>query len=327
MNTNLDYLNIDIPRSWKRDQESWSLNDSVIISSKTSLVNNWLKKNNNIMATPTSTPGNSQISMHKLQLKQITNNIQQLELHLATLSQLDETNEVATNISNIEDNILDLKQEKQNIERDIKQSLEISNIYRNRLAFPQCGTNDKQIAWKIVYNAIPSKIDGSDREEFACTWKILKTLAETHEWSERNLCEALNHILIGEANDFFSMKRDQPFQKRIAALLTAYMPTDNYMTRRAQLQSFKRRSGDSIEQFMSKLEYYIERTNIGYPENIRKGRKDNILEITLLKVCSPSAKLKIEEKINQAYETGYFLTIDEKIAIASRQEIVANDMP
>ena len=31
--------------------------------------------------------------------------------------------------------------------------------------------------------------------------------------------------------------------------------------------------------------------------------------------------------MNEAYEAGYFLTIEEKVAIASRQEIVANDMP
>ena len=31
-------------------------------------------------------------------------------------------------------------------------------------------------------------------------------------------------------------------------------------------------------QFNSKLEYYIERTNIVYPSNIRKGLKDNIQE-------------------------------------------------
>ena len=78
---------------------------------------------------------------------------------------------------------------------------------------------------------------------------------------------------------------------------------------------------------MCKLEYFIERTNIGYPPHIRKGRKDNIMQQTLMKVYSKSAKEKIENKIAEAYENGFFLTIEEKIAIAARQEQIAQDAP
>lgn len=73
---------------------------------------------------------------------------------------------------------------------------------------------------------------------------------------------------------------------------------------------------------MSEPEYYIGRINSRYPPNIRRGRKVNILEITLLKICSPSAMDKIEAKMNEAYEAGYLL-----LAITSRQKGVANDMP
>ena len=328
MNNSLDYLNIDIPSNWNKDQNSWTLNKSECMSIDSDFVNKWVQ-NYKVpkMEQNTLSHSNNQINMLKIQLQQINNQIQQLQLHRATFNQLDETDEVLDNITNIDQNIDELRLQKQNIQEEIDQSLEISKIFQNRLPLPQCSNEDKTIPWKIVYNALPTKTDGSDREEFAHTWKIVKSLAETHEWSEKNICEVLNHVLIGEAADFFQMKQDKPFKERLSSLLTAYTPTDNYMTRRNQLQSFKRLKGDSIEQFMSKLEYYIERTNIGYPSQVRRGRKDNILEETLLRVCSTSARQRIQAKMNEAFEAGYFLDINDKIAIASRQEMVANDMP
>jgi hypothetical protein len=78
---------------------------------------------------------------------------------------------------------------------------------------------------------------------------------------------------------------------------------------------------------MIKLEYLIDRTSIGYPERIRLGRRDTIMENALYKVCSKSAKDKIENKNADALERGYFLSIQDKINIAARQEQLAQDQP
>ena len=157
MNINLDYLNIDIPTSWNNDQSSWtsSINQNL---KNTKYINEWLYKiRTKNMSSQSLNHGNNQINMLKLQLKQIDNQIQQLQLHLTTLNQLEETDQISSNIANIEDSIQDLIQEKQNIEREIQDSLEISNIFQNRLAFPECSNEDKEMKWKILYNAIPQK--------------------------------------------------------------------------------------------------------------------------------------------------------------------------
>ena len=46
-----------------------------------------------------------------------------------------------------------------------------------------------------------------------------------------------------------------------------------------------------------------------------------------MKVCSKSAKEKIENKVAETYENGFFLTIEEKIAITARQEQIAMGAP
>ena len=74
-----------------------------------------------------------------------------------------------------------------------------------------------------------------------------------------------------------------PFEQRISDLLIAYLPNDNLMTRRHDLKNVKRLRNESIQAFMKKLEFHIERTSKAYPTNIRQGRKENILEISLLK--------------------------------------------
>ena len=52
--------------------------------------------------------------MLKIQLQQITNQIQQLQLHRATFNQLEETDEVLENIAYIDENIQNLRIEKEN---------------------------------------------------------------------------------------------------------------------------------------------------------------------------------------------------------------------
>ena len=50
------------------------------------------------------------------------------------------------------------------------------------------------------------------------------------------------------------------------------------------------------------------------------------MENTLLKVSSPAARRKLESKINEAFNQGFFLSIQEKIAIACKEEAICQDI-
>ena len=328
MNNISEYLNIDIPENWKQDQGSWRLSESLSNSFKSSYVSKWIQDNKKYNMERSNTDlGNNQLNYLKLNQKQIENQIKQLEIHLTTLNELSDSEQIQDKIVTIEDEIDDLQKEKERITKDIENATQISNIFQNKFDIPTFGKTDQVIDWASVCGTINQKVDGHDPNEFSNTWKIVKSLAEANKWSEKNVCEVLSFLLSGECYEFFEHKKDKPFEERITRLLTAFLPVDNLMTRRHQLENVKRRRGQSLPAFMEMLDHYIDRSSIGYPQNIRRGRKDNILEVTLLKVCSESAKKKIESKISDAYEAGYFLTINEKIAIASRQETVANDAP
>ena len=117
----------------------------------------------------------SQLNLLKLQHQQISNQIIQLELHLSTLSQIDnDSEEVLNNISNIEESIHKLKQQKIAIEGELKQSTEISNVFTNKIEIPDLNNEENTINWKIVFNAFPNKVDGSNKQEFKAAWQIIK---------------------------------------------------------------------------------------------------------------------------------------------------------
>ena len=324
---------------WNKDQQCWN---SIFNSEKSNQqdfntkkledkkknITNWLYPSPINMAYVA--PTNLQNHNHFLQLRlsQVKDNIQNLEIHQLTLASLEQTNNIAAKLEGIQDELVKLQQEKANLEEDVGTSNQVSNIFNNKIDIPDCAQqNPTDIQWKQIWNSIPNKVDGSNREEFDSNWKIIKSLCESNQWTEENLDEVIKYTLIGEARDFYNENRNKPFPEKLHALLTLYLPYDNYQTRKTQLKKYKRRVGDSLEQFMIKLQNLIDRTAIGYPDNIRTGRKPNIMELALHKVCSKSAREKIDDRVAEALEKGYFLTIDDKITIAARQEQLLQDAP
>ena len=143
----------------------------------------------------------------------------------------------------------------------------------------------------------------------------------------KNLEEAWNFILMAEPQDILMQQQYLPFHQRLRNLLTIYLPTDNLHSRQKDLRQFKRYKGDSLDAVMTRLEYYIDRTNVAYPKASQQGRKETIMENTLLKVSSPAARAKLETSINDAFNQGFFLDIKQKIAIACKEEAIAQDIP
>ena len=268
---------------------------------------------------------NSHNSILLLELKQIENDIKQLNIHLTTLQAVDESEDVNERISEITSDLDILIDDKQRIEDEIKQTSEISSLFRNKIDLPECSDTDQAIKWKTVYTLLPNKVDGTNRQEFANSWNVLETLTKTHEWSQQNIIQVLNCVLGGEAYQFWTSKKDLEFEERLQSLLTLYMPVDNINVRKQKLKSYERKVGETLTQFILRLEFLVDRTNVQTPPYMREGRKSHILEMALMKVCSKTARDKIEIKNAEAMEVGRFLTINEKVAIAEREEAINRD--
>ena len=219
-------------------------------------------------------------------------------------------------------------QQQEEVKDEIVQSAEITSIFTNKIDYPPLSNEDKRINWEIVSNAVPNKIDGKDKDEFKSMWRIIKNMAKTYSWSEKNLTDVLAFALSGEAQDIF-LEQDEgtPFQQRLKNLLVVFLPSDNYASRKLQLEQFKRKKGEVIEATMARLDFYITRTNSGYPKHARRGRRECLLEDVLLKVCSPMSKERIEAKASEAFNSGYFLSIEEKVEIAAKCEQVMGHIP
>ena len=81
----------------------------------------------------------------------------------------------------------------------------------------------------------------------------------------KNLEEAMNFILMSEPQDILMQQEHLPFLKRLRNLLVIYLPPDNLHSRQKDLRHFKRYKGDSLDAVMTRLQYYIDRTNVAYP--------------------------------------------------------------
>ena len=108
--------NIDVPEIIDKDQSSWkfksesSLNYNPAQNKITNQQDEEKQKEANSKNMDHST---SQLNLLKLQHQQISNQVTQLELHLSTISQIDnDSDEVLNNISNIEESINTLKSKK-----------------------------------------------------------------------------------------------------------------------------------------------------------------------------------------------------------------------
>ena len=137
MNNISEYLNIDIPENWKQDQGSWRLSESLSNNFKSTYVSKWIQDNKNYNMERSNTDlGNNQLNYLKLNQKQIENQIKQLELHLTTLNELSDSEQIQDKIVTIEDEIDDLQKEKERITKDIENATQISNIFQNKFDIP-----------------------------------------------------------------------------------------------------------------------------------------------------------------------------------------------
>ena len=168
MNNISEYLNIDIPENWKQDQGSWRLSESLSNSFKSAYVSKWIQDNKNYNMERSNTDlGNNQLNYLKLNQKQIENQIKQLELHLTTLNELSDSEQIQDKIVTIEDEIDDLQKEKDKITKDIENATQISNIFQNKFEIPKFGNVDQVIDWASVCSTINQKVDGHDQNEFS----------------------------------------------------------------------------------------------------------------------------------------------------------------
>ena len=123
MSNNKDYLGKSLPETWNKDQSSWSNSNesnNTLNTEKAHNIYNWLNpKQRTAMESIPLDHSSSEINMLWLKLQQTKNNINQLQIHLITLQAVEENDEIANKIIDIENDIENLKQEERNLETKI----------------------------------------------------------------------------------------------------------------------------------------------------------------------------------------------------------------
>ena len=85
--------------------------------------------------------------------------------------------------------------------------------------------------------------------------------------------------------------------------------------------------GQTIKQFLSRLDFLLEETAASVKPELREGRRIHIIEENLMKAVSPNVREKILAAESLHFENGHFLTTEEKVEIASKQEALNNEFP
>ena len=226
----------------------------------------------------------------RMQLSQIDSNITQLKLHLETIEAIGEdTGEKTDNIQEIIDQ---LNRDKIELETKLNKSLEVKNIFNNNLDIPKFSDKTKSIEWTLVYPILKAGVTGQDKYQFQSCWNIIKTLARNHNYSEENVDSLWQYCLDGEARFYYESKRNLTFNERISALLQLYSPLSNIRTKLSHLKSLKRLKGQTIKQFLSRLDFLLEETAASVKPELREGRRIHIIEENLMKAVSPNVREK-----------------------------------
>ena len=262
----------------------------------------------------------------QMQLSLLEANINQLQLHHDTLTSLNEE-ENADRIDGVEKSIAQLKKDRETLKGKLEETTIVKSIFKNDLDIPHFSKDPKNIDWTLVYSILRSGVTGADKQQFQSTWNTIKSLTRNHNYSEEKVEALWRYSLDGEAKFYFESKRNLPFKERLTSLLNLYMPIQNIRTKLIQLKNLKRLKGQSISQYMSRLDFLLEETSISVAPELREGRRIHILEENLMKAASPSVREKILLTEALYFEQGIFLSIEEKIDIAVKQEAILNDMP
>ena len=121
---------------WEKDQSVWS-EDSITENTTTQKS---LKEKNYIHTMESSQEisiRNNHEGLLQLHLKQTKNDIKQLNIHLTTLQSLDEAEEVAEKIADIQLELNDLETEKHKLEKEIEETREITSLFKNKIEIPK----------------------------------------------------------------------------------------------------------------------------------------------------------------------------------------------
>ena len=197
----------------------------------------------------------------QMQLSLLEANINQLQLHHDTLTSLNEE-ENADRIDGVEKSIAQLKKDRETLKGKLEETTIVKSIFKNDLDIPHFSKDPKNIDWTLVYSILRSGVTGADKQQFQSTWNTIKSLTRNHNYSEENVEALWRYSLDGEAKFYFESKRNLPFKERLTSLLNLYMPIQNIRTKLIQLKNLKRLKGQSISQYMSRLDFLLEETSI-----------------------------------------------------------------
>ena len=259
--------------------------------------------------------------LNYLRLRQIERNIKQLQYHLISFQEVEDARD---QVKEIESDIETLKEEKRNLQKEIKDAKDLANIFEANLDIPVLQEDSVELNWHDIHQMMPNRCDGKNKSDFKSLWNSLKALAVTHKFSEENMEAVIKMYLTDEALNFFESKRSKPFRERMKLLLEMYLPSENIRTTLWELKHHSRGNNIPLRQYMTRLEFLLDQTDKMTDPALREGRKIQIMEEKLLENCSEKAKERIEAKQQEMFESGIFLQLNEKLQLACKVEELEN---
>ena len=268
---------------------------------------------------------NIKLELLKAELARTKDILAQRQIDLTILRQLDE-NENAEQIETLRQNTDELKQKKVHLQRDIQDITDNAESVTTIRKLPSIAEDPSDdFDWQMIIRTV-DKVDGSDSNAFENTWLSIFNLCNLQKWYGSQLNEVIIYSLFGEASHLYNyMKKTSSLEEAIEALLTVYLNSDNLYKRHKRLNEFSRRQDERLDAAMQRLRILIDQTSGSYPMSVRDGRRDHLLSIALMKICSPQATMRISQAKAHALESGTHLNIDQQIKIALHAENVFVD--
>ena len=187
---------------------------------------------------------------------------------------------------------------------------------------PKFGSGSKYpLDYKDIrsYVGITHKIE-NDEDRLIYIWSRLTQYGHRRSWNEDNFIDGMSCCLDQTMYKVYMAHCEEPLQNILNALAERFIDENTLQETIKRVRNFTRKSGESIQSAMSRLHDEIDKIMIIYPPKDRDARKGAMLEESVRSLCSPEAKIKIDEAIIARRAEGGYMQLRDYLKIASLYE-------
>ena len=160
----------------------------------------------------------------------------------------------------------------------------------------------------------------SDEERLIYIWGRLIEYGERRNWDEEDFKEGLSCCVDPTMSKVYRTHRDGSLQEILSALAERFINEDTLQETLKRVREFTRKAGEPLSSAISRVHELIDKVLIIYPPDDRDARKNAMLEEAVRSVCSPEAKMKIDEAIVARRSEGGYMRLKDYMKIASLHE-------